>query len=314
VTELWVPDRHGRLDDVVLGFDNLHQYEAESPYFGSTIGRVAFRITGAEFTLDGQTYRLTRNAGQHHLHGGVRGLSKVVWQAESLPDSQAPAVQFLYRSPDGDQGYPGNLDVAVLFKLTGPNELRIDYTAIADQTTPVNLTHHSYFNLAGAAQGDVLGHVVQLDADRFTPTDSAMIPTGEIVSVQGTPFDFTRARPIGERLEEVGGYDLSYLRRVVDSSLARVALLEETLSGRRLEVLTTAPAIVLYTGNALDGSLRGKGGVFYRRHTGLCLETGHLPDSVHHDNFPSIILRPGETYRQTCLFRFSAGNTCRGVI
>jgi aldose 1-epimerase len=304
VTELWVPDRHGRFDDVVLGFDNLRQYETENPYFGSTVGRVAFRITEAEFTLDGKTYHLTRNAGPHHLHGGIRGLSKVVWRAEILPDPKAPAVQFLFRSPDGDQGYPGNLDVALLFKLSSHNELLIDYTAISDRATPVNLTHHGYFNLAGAAVGDVLGHVLQLDADHYTPTDPTMIPTGEIVSVQGTPFDFTEARPIGERLEEVGGYDLSYLRRVGDSSLVRVASLEELLSGRRMEVITTAPAIVLYTGNALDGSLRGKGGMVYKKHAGLCLETGHLPDSVHHDNFPSIILRPGVTYRQTCIYRF----------
>lgn len=329
VTELLVPDRRGQLDDVVLGFDHLHQYETESPYFGSTIGRVAFRTTHAEFTLGGRSYHLTRNAGRHHLHGGVQGLSKAVWRAEPLPDPQTPAVRFCYRSPDGDQGYPGNLAVAVVYALTPHNELRIDYTATTDQPTPVNLTHHGYFNLAGAAAGSILGHHLQLAADRYTPTDAALIPTGEIVAVQGTPYDFTERRAIGARIEEVGGYDLSYLHNAgtrprssasgtqgasdsgtatpSSDELVRVAALEDPVSGRRMEVDTTAPAVVLYTGNYLDGSLVGKGGVRYRKHAGLCLETGHLPDAVHHANFPAIILRPGETYRETCTYRFSVG-------
>lgn len=306
VTELLVPDRQGRGDDVVLGFDNLRQYETESPYFGCTVGRVAFRITNAEFTLGGRTYHLTRNAGAHHLHGGVRGLSHVVWQAEPQPDVRAPAVMFRYRSPDGDQGYPGNLDVAVVFTLTADNELRIDYTATADQPTPVNLTHHGYFNLAGAAAGDVLGHILHLAADRYTPTDAALIPTGEIVSVHGTPFDFTEPTPIGTRIAQAGGYDLSYLRTAAGRTLARVATVEEPLSGRRMEVLTTSPAIVLYTGNALDGRRQGKAGMRYGQHAGLCLETGYLPDSVNHPAFPTIILPAGETYRETCVYRFSA--------
>jgi aldose 1-epimerase len=328
VTELLVPDRHGKFDDVVLGFDRLRQYETESPYFGCTVGRVAFRITDAEFTLDGRSYHLTRNAGRHHLHGGVQGLSQVVWRAEPLPHAQTPAVKFLYRSPDGDQGYPGNLELTVVYTLTPQQELRIDYTAATDQPTPVNLTHHSYFNLAGAAAGDIRGHHLQLAADRYTPTDAALIPTGEIVSVQGTPFDFTESTAIGTRMEESGGYDLSYLRSVgtgdrspwsrtpcgpsgqmkaapFSGELVPVATLEDPVSGRRMEVGTTAPAIILYTGNYLDGSLQGKGGVVYRKHAGLCLETGHLPDSVHQTNFPSIILRPGETYRETCTYRFS---------
>jgi aldose 1-epimerase len=305
VTELWVPDRHGKLDDVVLGFDHLGPYETQSPYFGCTVGRVAFRITNAEFTLDGRRYALTRNAGVHHLHGGARGLSRVVWEAEIPADSPSPCVKFRYRSPDGDQGYPGNLEVAVQYGLTADNELRIEYFATTDQATPVNLTHHSYFNLAGAGSGDVLGHELQLAADRYSPTDAALIPTGELTPVAGTPWDFIRKTRIGARIEQAGGYDLAYLRSEPGSALAPVATLEDPVTGRRLEVLTTAPAVILYTGNYLDGSLKGRGGAVYRKHAGLCLETGHLPDSVNHPAFPSTILRPGATYRQTCVYRFA---------
>jgi aldose 1-epimerase len=264
---------------------------------------VAFRITDAEFTLDGQAYPLTRNAGQHHLHGGVRGLSHVVWQAEPLPDRVAPALRFRYRSPAGDQGYPGNLDVTVVFTLTARHELCIDYTATTDRATPVNLTHHGYFNLAGNASGSILHHNLHLVADRYTPTDDALIPTGEIVSVEGTPFDFRETTSIGTRIQAAGGYDLSYVQ---DASNDVVATLEDPGSGRRMEVITSSPAIVLYTGNYLDGSLVGKGQVSYRQHAGLCLETGYLPDSVHQTGFPSVILRPGETYRERCIYRFSA--------
>jgi aldose 1-epimerase len=306
VTELRAPDRQGRFADVVLGFDSLRQYETDSPYFGCTVGRVAFRITNAQFTLDGKLYRLTRNAGQHHLHGGVKGLSKVVWRAEPQVGQDLPAVKFSYRSPDGDQGYPGNLDVTVVYTLTERNELRIGYTAVTDQNTPVNLSHHSYFNLAGAGAGDVLGHLLQLEADRYTPTDAATIPTGEIVTVRGTPFDFLTKEKIGARIERVGGYDLSYLRSESGRELVRVATLEEPISGRRMDVLTTSPAIILYTGNYLDGSLKGKSGVTYRKHAGVCLETGHLPDSVNQARFPTTILHPGKTYRETCIYRFSA--------
>ncbi|MBM4088744.1 MAG: galactose mutarotase [Planctomycetes bacterium] len=302
VTELLAADRHGQLADVVLGFDNLHQYETVNPYFGSTIGRVAFRTTNAEFTLDGRTYRLTRNAGPHHLHGGTRGLSHVVWQAEPLFNTDSPAVRFRCHSPDGDQGYPGNLDASVVFTLSDTCALHIDYLATTDQATPVNLTHHSYFNLAGAAAGDVLGHLLQLAADRHTPTDAALIPTGEIATVRNTPFDFQEKTEIGARIEAAGGYDLSYLRSA-DSDL--VATLEDPVSGRRMEVTSTSPAIVLYTGNYLDGTLHGKESAVYRKHAAVCLETGHLPDSVHQPAFPSIIVRPGDTYRERCTYRFS---------
>jgi aldose 1-epimerase len=304
VTELLVPDRQGAFADVVLGFNNLAQYETESPYFGCVAGRVAFRIAEGRFTLDGKSYQLTLNNGRHHLHGGVRGLSKVVWEARPLETAQGKAVEFTHTSPDGDQGYPGNLQVAVIYELTDDDELLIQYSATTDQPTPVNLTHHSYFNLAGAGSGDILGHVLHIDADRYTPTDKELTPTGEFASAIGTPFDFTTPTAIGARIEQVGGYDLSYLLNHQAGSLARVATACEPTSGRSMEVLATAPAVILYTGHYLDGTLQGKDGKVYPKFAGLCLETGHLPDSVHHPKFPSVILRPGETYRQTCVYRF----------
>jgi aldose 1-epimerase len=308
VTELNVPDRDGRLADVVLGFDRLRQYETESPYFGCIVGRVAFRITSGRFELEGKAYQLTRNTGPHHLHGGVKGLSWVVWDAEPL-DGECPAVKLTHRSPDGDQGYPGNLEVSVVYSLSDADEMRIDYTATTDKPTPVNLSHHGYFNLAGAGLGDVLGHVLWLDADRYSVTDEAIIPTGELAPVEGTRFDFTKPTPLGARFQRRGGttagYDLAYLLRRQGSSLAHVATMHEPTTGRVMEVHTTAPALVLYTGDYLDGTLRGKGGAVYPRHAAFCLEPGHLPDSVHHSAFPAVILRPGQAYRQTTVYRFA---------
>jgi len=310
VTELWTPDRQGRTADVVLGFDRLSQYETESPYFGCMVGRVAFRIAGGRFDLDGKTYKLTLNDGRQHLHGGAKGFSRVVWRAEPMP-GETPAVRFTYHSPDGDQGYPGALETAVVYALTEQSELRIDCTATTDRPTPVNLTHHGYFNLAGAGLGDVLGHVLRLDADRWIPAEEPDLPSGTIAPVKETPFDFTRPTPIGARIAQVDGktrgYDLAYLHNHPEGALARVATLHEPQSGRTMEVSTTEPGIVLYTGNYLDGSLKGKAGVVYPQYAGVCLETGRLPDSVHHPHFPSTILRPGQTYRHTCVYRF----TCR---
>ena len=313
VTELWVPDRNGRTDDVVLGFDNLAGYEApQNPYFGATAGRVAFRITAGTFTLDGQAYRLSLNIPPHHLHGGTKGFSRMVWKGETLAAGKDAAVRLTLESPDGDQGYPGKLEATVVYTLTERNELAIEYTATTDRPTPVNLTHHSYFNLAGAGRGDVLGHVLQLEAPRYTPLDEKKIPTGRIEPVEGTPFDFLKPTAIGARMrpgsEVAGGYDLSYLvdRPGGSTRLVRVATLREPTSGRVLEVLSTEPAIVLYTGNYLDGTLRGKGGKLYPQHAGVCLETAHLPDSVNRPTFPSVILRPGQAYRQRCVYRFSA--------
>lgn len=306
VTELHVPDRHGKLDDVVLGFDGLSQYQTQSPYFGCTVGRVAFRIPGGRFELDGQTYQLERNQGEHHLHGGSKGFSWVVWEASPWESPDGPAVRFRYRSPDGDQGYPGNLDATVVYTLTTGNELKIDYTAVTDRPTPVNLTHHGYFQLAGAGAGDVLDHVVQLDADRYTPTDASMTPTGELAPVAGTPFDLTSPVRLGDRQAETGGIDLAYLHNDTGGSLERVARVEEPTSGRDMEVWSTAPAVIFYTGKWLPERLEGKGGQVYGKFAGLCVEPGHLPASVHHPQFPSTILRPGATYRQTIVYRFSA--------
>lgn len=301
---LHVPDRDGKLDDIVLGFDRLADYETKSPYFGCIVGRVAFRITEGKFTLDGKPYQFTLNTGPHHLHGGAKGFSWVVWKAEPFPSEDGPAVKFTYLSPDGDQGYPGNLDVGVLYTLTDRDELRIDYTATGDRATPVNLTNHSYFNLAGAGSGNVLDHVVQIDADRYSETDEAIIPTGRLVPVAGTPLDFNEPTAIGARIRQAGGYDLAYLHNHRGGSPARVAAVHEPAGGRTMEVETTAPAVVFYTGEYLDGSLQGKGNAVYPKHAGFCLETGHLPDSVNHPEFPSVILRPGQTYRHTCIYRF----------
>ncbi|HID74721.1 MAG TPA: galactose mutarotase [Planctomycetaceae bacterium] len=311
LVQLFVADRHGQLADVVLGFDRLDQYETESPYFGCIVGRVAFRIAEAQFTLDGATYRLTRNCGRHHLHGGRRGLSHVVWAAEVVPCPDGPAVKLRHVSGDGDEGYPGQLDVTVQYTLTDENALKIQYTARTDKPTPVNLTHHSYFNLAGARSGDILDHILWIDADQYTPTDEELTPTGRIEPVRGTPFDFTTPTPIGARIHQVGGYDLSYLHNHPHGTLARVARLHQPGSGRTMDVLTTAPAIVFYTGHYLDGTLRGKGGCAYGKFAGLCLETGHPPDAVHHPEFPDVILRPGQVYRQTCVYRFSTADGAR---
>jgi aldose 1-epimerase len=305
VTELRIPDRDGRLDDIVLGFDQLQAYQTRSPYFGCTVGRVAFRIPGGRFDLEGQSYQLQLNQGQHHIHGGSKGFSWVVWQAEPRASAEGPSVRFRYLSPDGDQGYPGNLDVEVVYTLSHRNELKIDYTATTDRPTPVNLTHHGYFNLAGAGSGDVRNHVVWIDADRYSTTDAGMTPTGELAPVADTLLDFTRPVRLADRFVETGGFDLAYLHNHPHGDLALVARVEEPTSGRVMEVLSTAPAVIFYTGNYLPDRLEGKHGACYGKHGGLCLETGHLPDSVHHSNFPPIILRPGQIYRQTCIYRFS---------
>ncbi len=309
VTELWMPDRQGALADVVLGFDDLGQYEQRGPYFGAVVGRVAFRIAGSKFELDGTEYPLTSHDGSPHLHGGARGFSHVVWQAEPTAFDGAPAVKFTYRSPDGDQGYPGALDTAVVYSLTEENELRIEWTAITNRPTLVNLAHHGYFNLAGAAAGNVLGHQLWLDADRWIPAEQPDLPSGKIAAVEGTPYDFTRPTAIGARIGsgpgKVDGYDLCYLHNHPDGDLARVASVFDAGSGRALEVLTTEPAVVLYTADYLDGTLAGKKGVAYPKHAGVCLETGRPPDAVHHPHFPSTTLRPGETYRHTCIYRFA---------
>ncbi len=304
ITELHVPDRSGATADVVLGFDNLDQYLAGHPYFGCTVGRVANRIAKGRFSLDGADYALAVNNGPNHLHGGLKGIDKVVWEATPQPGA---SVKFSYSSPDGEEGYPGKLAVAVVMTLSDANELRIDYSAVTDRPTPVNLTNHSYFNLGGA--GDVLEHELMLAADDFTPTDSTLIPTGEIRPVRDTPWDFTQPRTIGSRISQLGteepGYDTNYVLNGGGQGLALAARVYEPRSGRLLELHTTQPGVQLYTANYLDGSLTGKGGTVYRRHTAFCLETQHFPDSVNHPSFPSTILRPGQIYRQTTVHKFT---------
>ena len=311
VTELHVPDRQGALADVVLGFDEFSQYESpkKNPYFGCTVGRVAFRILNARFELDGREYQLTTNGGSHHLHGGAKGFSWVVWNAEPIDSDGNPAVKFSYTSHDGDQGYPGRVDASVTYSLTGDDELRISYFAICDQPTPVDMTHHSYFNLAGHGTGSILRHVVQIHADDYSEANEQLVATGGLLPVRNTRFDFTEAQSIDSRAAQPAdteqGYDLAYLLRSDAGQLRMAASVVEPTTGRRMQVLTDAPALIFYTGNYLDGSVRGKGDTVYERHGGLALETASLPDAVHFPNFPSIILRPGETYQQTCVYRFT---------
>jgi len=303
ITELHVPDRQGRLGDVVLGFGNLDQYLQGHPYFGCTVGRVANRIAGGKFTLDGKSYQLAINNGTNHLHGGLKGFDKVLWQGEATAGA---AVKFSYTSPDGEESYPGTLAATVLMSLTDANELRLDYEATTDNPTPVNLTNHSYFNLDG--EGEVLDHELMIAADHYTPSDERLIPTGEIRPVEGTPMDFTTPRPIGSRFSELRtepcGYDNNFVLNSGGKNLAFAARVRAATSGRVMEVHTTEPGVQLYTANFLDGSLTGKRGVVYRQHSALCLETQHFADSVNKPNFPSVILRPGQTYRQTTVYQF----------
>lgn len=309
LTELDTPDRGGKLGDVVLGFDSISGYLGKEPFFGAIVGRVGNRIAKGRFTLDGRTYQLATNDGPNHLHGGIKGFDKVVWNAQVVPGDE-PAVRLSYLSRDGEEGYPGNCSVTVTYSLSGSNELRIDYLVTTDKDTPVNVTNHSYFNLGGAENGDILGNVLTLNADRFTPVDPTLIPTGELKPVAGTPMDFRGPTPIGAHLGEVGGspvgYDHNFVVNGGGGRLALVARVYEPRSGRQMEVSSTEPGIQFYTGNFLDGTITGKKGVVYRQYWALCLETQHFPDSVNHPNFPSYVLKAGDTYRSTTIFRFMA--------
>lgn len=307
LTELHVPDKSGRLANVVLGFDNLPQYLAGHPYLGPTVGRVGNRIANGIFTLADKTYTLARNeGGVHFLHGGNKGFDKVLWKTEPVAGKSETSVKFTHRSPDGDENLPGNLDVVVAYTLTDANELKIEYAATTDKPSPVNLTNHSYFNLAGAGTGDILDHELTIAADQYTPADETLIPTGQIVEVRDTPFDFTQPARIGESIDQVpGGYDLNYVLNSTSGQLALAARLRDPKSGRTMEILTTEPGIQFYTGNFLDGSITGSGGT-YKKHYGLCLETQHFPDSVNKPQWPSIILRPGQTYSHVTVHRFTA--------
>jgi aldose 1-epimerase len=306
VTELHAADRSGRFGDIVLGFEDLAGYLRRNPYFGAVIGRVANRVARGKFKLDGVEYNLATNDGLNHLHGGLKGFDKVLWQAEPAQTSNGSSVKFSYLSHDGEEGYPGNLSVAVTYVLTEDNELRIEYVASSDRVTPVNLTNHSYFNLAGAENGNILQHELSLAADHFTPVDDELIPTGEIRQVKDTPLDFRKLRSIGERIRELpGGYDHNFVLNQSGKGLTSAAHVYEPTTGRSMEILTTEPGIQFYSGNFLDGSLKGTKGVVYGKHQGFCLETQHFPDSVNHPNFPTTVLRPGDTYTQTTIHRFS---------
>ena len=307
ITSLKVPDRSGAMGDIVLGFDSLDGYLKGHPFFGAIVGRYGNRIGKGRFTLDGTSYSLATNNGPNHLHGGVRGFDKFVWQAE--PMSGRTGVVFSRTSPDGEEGYPGNLTLRVSYELTDRNELVVDYHATTDKATPVNLTQHSYFNLAGDGAGDILQHRVLINADRYTPVDGALIPTGELAPVKGTPFDFTTATPIGARigdnnaqLKNGQGYDHNWVLNRNADGLSLAARVVEPASGRTLEVSTTEPGIQFYTGNFLDGTLTGKGGHVYQRRNGFCMETQHFPDSPNKPNFPSTIVKPGQEYSSKTVF------------
>lgn len=307
VSELHVPDRDGKPGDVVLGFDTLDGYLKGHPYFGATVGRFANRIAGGKFSLDGKDYTLAVNNGPNTLHGGLKGFDKAVWKVETSTDS---SLTLSYLSKDGEEGYPGNLTVRVTFTVTKDDALRLDYKATTDKPTPLNLTNHSYFNLAGPAAGTILDHVAEIEADSYTPVDDNLIPTGKIAPVRGTPLDFTKPTAIGSRFSELKaepiGYDHNYVLRGHGELTALAARVRDPKSGRILELHTTEPGVQLYTGNFLDGTITGKGGIAYAKNMAFCLETQHYPDSVHHPEFPSTILKPGATYTQTTIYKFSA--------
>jgi len=311
IVSLKVPDRNGRLGDVVLGYDNLEGYLTDSPYFGALIGRYGNRIAKGSFQLGGTPYQLAQNNGDNHLHGGVVGFDKVIWKAKALWGEDEVGLQLTYLSHDGEEGYPGNLSVTVVYTLTNNNALKIDYSATTDKKTIANLTNHSYFNLAGT--GDILGHELMLKADRFTPVDKGLIPTGELSSVEGTPMDFTKPTAIGARINQNDeqliyglGYDHNWVLNNSGGKLALAAKIFEPISGRVMKVYTTQPGIQFYSGNFLDGSITGKNDEIYYKHFGFCLETQHFPDSPNHSNFPSTSLNPGQRYKQTTIYKFSA--------
>ena len=312
LVSLKVPDKNGKFSDIVLGYDSLADYQKATAYFGALIGRYGNRIGKGKFSIGGKEYKLAINNGVNHLHGGLKGFDKVIWTASPSVEADGAHLELNYLSRDGEEGYPGNLNVKVEYVLTENNELKIEYSATTDKPTVVSLTHHSYFNLAGAGQGTILDHQLTLNADRFTPTDSGSIPTGELRSVKGTPFDFTKATAIGSRIEQNGeqlkfgnGYDHNFVLNKNGEVLSLAATVYESTSGRVLELFTTEPAVQFYTGNFLDGLIKGKSGQNYPRRSGFCLEAQHFPDSPNRPKFPSTVLRPGKTYRQTTIYKFS---------
>ena len=312
VTTLTAPDRSGEYSDVILGYDSLDKYLENTPYFGAIIGRYGNRIAKGRFRLDGRNFSLARNDGENALHGGQQGFDKVVWQVESFGQSaRGPTLILSYLSKDGEEGYPGNLDVVAVYTLTDDNELWVDFEATTDRITIVNLTHHLYFNLR--CRDDILGHQLQINASRYTPVTAELIPTGELRAVAGTPFDFREARRIGEQIdcsdEQIGlahGYDHNWVIDAAPGVLSRSATVHEPESGRLLDVFSTQPGLQFYTGNFLDGTILGKQGWCYQRHSGFCLEPQHFPDSPNRAEFPTVVLRPGRKYKSTIGYRFTA--------
>jgi aldose 1-epimerase len=307
LTELLMPDRNGKMGDVVLGFDNLAQYEAKGPFFGVTVGRYANRIAKGRFSLDGKAYQLAVNNGPNSLHGGAVGFDHKIWRAEPKEVPGAQSVRFTYVSKDGEENYPGALTVSVTYTLTDKNELKLDYTAETDKATVLNLTNHSYFNLGGS--GDILKYLLYINADQFTVVDDTLIPTGEIKSVAGTPLDFRKPTAIGARIAEikdVGGYDHNYVLNGKAGTLRDAAKVEDPLSGRQMEVLTTEPGVQFYSAIHLDETIVGKGGTKYQKYGAICLETQHYPDSPNHPDFPSTVLRPGAKFSSETIYKFSA--------
>jgi len=312
IVRLAVPDRDGHFADVVLGYDHLADYIKDTPYFGAIVGRCANRICKGKFTLEGKEYTLAINNGPNHLHGGLKGFDKAVWDAEMFKSDNGPGLKLHYLSKDGEEGYPGNLDVTVTYVLTNDNEVKINYKAVTDQPTVCNISQHSYFNLKGQGNGDILGHQIMINADNFTPVDETLIPTGQIVSVKDTPMDFTTFTAIGARVNDAyqqlkfgNGYDHNWvLNKSKEGQMSLAASVYEPTTGRVMEVWTTEPGVQFYCGNFLDGSNIGKNGKAYNFRNAFCLETQHYPDSINHPEFPSVILRPGQQYNHATTFKF----------
>ncbi len=314
VVSIMVPDKAGKMADVALGYDDLAGYELNKNYLGVLVGRYGNRIAHGKFSIDGTEYTLAKNNGDNSLHGGIKGFNKAMWEAKDVSKGGEAAVEMKYVSKDSEEGYPGNLSVTVVYTLTNKNELKIDYSATTDKKTVVNLTNHTYFNLAGQGNGDILKQDLMINADTFTPVDSGLIPTGELKKVEGTPFDFRKATAIGARIEANdeqiklgGGYDHNFvLNRKAATGLSLAARASDAASGRAMEVWTTEPGVQFYTGNFLDGSFKGKGGIAYQKRTALCLETQHFPDSPNHPSFPTTLVKPGEKYHTTTVYKFEA--------